>query len=113
MSHSTAWYVISSFLKNEGRIIDRRCFNHRVPRVIGSPELEKWLLSKDTLQKWAALSMEARARKLYNEHRVYVNPYTLRKFYRRHRVRYTKPQPAYRKDMQCCPTLMARRVEYA
>ena len=57
--------------------------------------------------------MEARARKLYNEHRVYVNPYTLRKFYRRHRVRYTKPQPAYRKDMQCCPTLMARRVEYA
>ena len=40
--------------------------------------------------------MEARARKLYNENGVYVNPYTLRKFYRSHRIHFTKPQPAYR-----------------
>ena len=49
MSSSTACYVINSFLKNGGRIIDRRCFNHRMRRVIGSPELEKWLVDKSTL----------------------------------------------------------------
>ena len=96
VSASTAWYVINSFVKNGYRIIDRRCFNHRMRRVIGSPELEEWLVCKDTLEKWAALSMEARARKLYNEHGVYVKPHTLRAFYRRHRIHYTKPQPAYR-----------------
>ena len=96
ISVSTVCYVINSFLKNGHRIIDRRCFNHRTRRVIGSPELEKWLICKSTLERWAALSMDARARKLYNEHGVYVHPSTLRKFYRRHRIRFTKPQPAYR-----------------
>ena len=49
VSNSTVCYVINSFLKNGHRIIDRRCFNHRMRRVIGSPELEAWLICKDTL----------------------------------------------------------------
>ena len=46
---STVWNVVNSFLKNGCRIIDRRCFNHRTRRVIGTPELEEFLLKKSTL----------------------------------------------------------------
>ena len=57
--------------------------------------------------------MEARSRKLYRDYGVYVNQYTLRNFYRRNRVSYTKPQPCYRQDLQNSERLQVRRVEYA
>ena len=92
MPSSTVQSIIRSFIRDGHRIVDRRAFNHRIRRLIGgSEEFEAWLLDKDTLQKWAYLSMEARSRKLYREHGVYVHPATLRTFYLRNRVSYTKP----------------------
>ena len=46
---STVWKVINNFIKNGYRVLDRRCFNHRTRRIIGSPEFEEFLVSKETL----------------------------------------------------------------
>ena len=49
MATSSVHKVIKNFILNGYRVLDRRCFNHRSRRVIGSPEFEEFLISKETL----------------------------------------------------------------
>ena len=57
--------------------------------------------------------MEERTRKLHRDYRVYVHAQTLRQFYKKNRVSFTKPQPSYRQDMENSDRLMPLRFAYA
>ena len=51
-------------------------------RKIGSDDIERRLLSKQVLQRWAHLSMRERAHKVLQTYNVLVSPWKLRSFYR-------------------------------
>ena len=55
---------------------------------IGSPQIERELLSQDALLRSAHLSMQARAYKILTDYGFYVNSQRLRAFYIRNRVKY-------------------------
>ena len=58
------------------------------PRVIGSPAIEKILLSDSCLRSWAHLSIYKRCHKIKQRYGVNVPKETLRRFYRRNGIRY-------------------------
>jgi hypothetical protein len=56
-------------------------------KVIGSPKLEKILLSEKCLKQWAHLSIYKRSLKIKQLYNVHVPKETLRRYYKRHDIR--------------------------
>ena len=58
-------------------------------KVIGSNEIEKYILSEECLKQWAHLSIYKRCLKLKQKYNVDVAKETLRRFYKRNNLGYS------------------------
>ena len=70
------------------------------PRVIGSPDVEMLLLSDAYMTRWSSLSLRERCEKIRQKWGVSICWQTLRKFYRRHDIRFRKTYKCFRGEAQ-------------
>ena len=116
LSPSTVTRLLQLFEMHDfdvGRFLPRRKPPGRPRKVIGSPEIERELLSTDCLTKWAHLTILKRCEKIWREYRVRVGRHKLTLFYQRNNIRCKTARAKYYPHGKNLQLLEARRIEFA
>ena len=71
------------------------------------------MLSKETLEAWATLSLRQRVRKLDVEYGIKTSPAGLLTFYRRNKISYKKAPQVTKRELINYDRLSVERREYA
>jgi len=96
-----------------GRFLPRRRPPGRPRKVIGSPAVERELLSTDCLTNWAHLTIAKRCAKIWKDFKVRVGRHKLTLFYQRNNIRCKATKAKYYPHGRNLELLEARRMEFA
>ena len=116
MVPSNVWKQLNKFQRLNFDLVDMlktKAKSGRPRKVIGSPEINRRLLSQRFLKNWAHLSIYARSLKIKQLYGVHVPTETLRQFYRRNQLRFNVAKAEfypYKKDLN---QLQNERYEFA
>ena len=87
---------------------------NKKPKVIGSPELEKFLISQDGLNKYAHLTIVQRVVQIKKDYNAVASRWRLRQLYIRNNIKYKRTKTTFMNYDKYTPEqLEAMRREYA
>ena len=81
--------------------------------VIGSKEIEEYLLSTDCLNNWAHLSILQRCEKIWQDFKVRIKRHKLQLFYKRNNIRWKISYTKFYPHGHDLTLLQAKRIEFA